>query len=626
MLATDAPYSQYFDLDGKPLDAGKIYFGVANQNPETNPVAVYWDAAGTQPAAQPIRTLNGYTMRSGTPALVYTAGDYSVTVRNKKGQRVYYAPSSSAFGNRQQIMSDLADATNAAKGAGLVGYGVSIPYPANTIGWAVQQLISDLANVADPVKGAGLIGFGAGVAYAPGTAGGELQAASVLRRGRAAPHANFGWFTALFTVAECQGPGRALLAQDIADVFQNTFGVFIGGTVSYVRPTGSDANDGSNWGNAFLTLAKALRNTTGGVIYIWPGTYDLSDFRYTDSYGDHPKKIIAPFGGVTLRVAGDDVSAAVWTANGTYGNVWQTTLATANKPIRLLMKNALDRFGEPTPIPQYADLASTNNSTFGWFYDGATKTLYVRFASENVNTTTKTNLQAVYGDAGGDNRTLLYSTTSYWEGITFWGYISVLRVAGQAVPQFWAKNCTFKYSATHAILCEGGYAYHQGCRAHRTAADGANYNLVNGTTSQGLEINFKTEFPGDVDTYGQSQALNPQGNGQNKNGSSNHDSYVVRVNGDHQLAFGPGVADTSPSYSWCLGTTVGLSALAPNVAPSIPRYGILNQGNNAWLDGCSATGNDAGFESDTNANVRTFNCFGTQVAQGGGTFTAYIPT
>lgn len=156
-------------------------------------------------------------------------------------------------------------------------------------------------------------------------------------------------------------------------------------------------------------------------------------------------------------------------------------------------------------------------------------------------------------------------------------------------------------------------------------ADGANYNTTNGTTSQGVEINFTTQFAGDVDTYGTAQTANPQGNGQNKNGSSNHSGYVVRVNGIHLDPFGPNIADTATSYSWNLGVQAGYSQLTVNGIPSVPRYGILNQGNNAWLDGCAATGNDAGFNSDSSANVRVFNCFGTQAATASGTFTAYIP-
>jgi len=87
------PYPIFTDKNGDPLDAGFLYFGVADQNPETNPITVYFDNALTQPAAQPIRTINGYPSRNGSPAAIYTDQYFSVTVRNKKNELVIYAPS-----------------------------------------------------------------------------------------------------------------------------------------------------------------------------------------------------------------------------------------------------------------------------------------------------------------------------------------------------------------------------------------------------------------------------------------------------------------------------------------------------------------------------------------------------
>lgn len=120
MLATVSPLPQYFGLDGKPLDAGEVYFGAANDNPETSPITVYWDAAGTQPADQPIRTINGYTVRSGTPATVYAATDYSVTVKDRKGRIVIYARTSQEFNAESRILADLASPA-AGKGAHMLG-------------------------------------------------------------------------------------------------------------------------------------------------------------------------------------------------------------------------------------------------------------------------------------------------------------------------------------------------------------------------------------------------------------------------------------------------------------------------------------------------------------------------
>lgn len=97
MLPIEAPFKTYTDLYGKPLNGGSIYIGSPNENPITSPITVYWDADGTEPALQPLRTLNGYIIRAGTPANVFVAGPYSELVLDIKRQQVAYAPSSDDF-------------------------------------------------------------------------------------------------------------------------------------------------------------------------------------------------------------------------------------------------------------------------------------------------------------------------------------------------------------------------------------------------------------------------------------------------------------------------------------------------------------------------------------------------
>jgi len=87
------PYPIFTDRNGDPLDAGYLYFGEVNENPETNPIQVYWDVAFTQPVAQPIRTINGYPSRAGSPAAIYANSSFSVTVRNKRNELVIYSAS-----------------------------------------------------------------------------------------------------------------------------------------------------------------------------------------------------------------------------------------------------------------------------------------------------------------------------------------------------------------------------------------------------------------------------------------------------------------------------------------------------------------------------------------------------
>lgn len=138
MLATESPFPQYFDLDGTPLNSGSLFFGVANLNPETNPITVYWDSAGTQPAAQPIPTLNGYTVRNGTPAVVFANSDYSLNVRNSRGNLVYTSASAAAANNAFSLQSS--------SGSSLVGF---IQAGAGAVARTVQSKLRDIINVRD---------------------------------------------------------------------------------------------------------------------------------------------------------------------------------------------------------------------------------------------------------------------------------------------------------------------------------------------------------------------------------------------------------------------------------------------------------------------------------------------
>jgi hypothetical protein len=91
-LSIQPPFPLITDIDGQPLEDGYIWIGVANLPPIGNPIAVYWDAALTQPAALPVRTRGGYPVNAGTPARLYVGSDYSIQVQNKNGSVVYSAP------------------------------------------------------------------------------------------------------------------------------------------------------------------------------------------------------------------------------------------------------------------------------------------------------------------------------------------------------------------------------------------------------------------------------------------------------------------------------------------------------------------------------------------------------
>jgi hypothetical protein len=141
MLSIQSPTPLFLDLDGSPLDGGYLFFGALNQNPETNPVQVYWDPDLTQPAAQPIRTLNGMIARSGKAAALYAADEYSLTIRDKRGRLVFSSGASSDY----------------------------------SLSAAIATLIANIASTADAAKGAGQMGASSVLAYATGTVGNKLK-------------------------------------------------------------------------------------------------------------------------------------------------------------------------------------------------------------------------------------------------------------------------------------------------------------------------------------------------------------------------------------------------------------------------------------------------------------------
>lgn len=91
-LSIQPTYPIFTETDGQPLEDGYIWIGTVNLDPQGNPINVYWDAALTQLAGQPIRTQGGYPVNSGTPARLYVNSDYSIRVMNKNGSTVYSAP------------------------------------------------------------------------------------------------------------------------------------------------------------------------------------------------------------------------------------------------------------------------------------------------------------------------------------------------------------------------------------------------------------------------------------------------------------------------------------------------------------------------------------------------------
>lgn len=92
------PFPYFFDRAGRPLTGGKVYFGVAAADPETNPINLFWDADLTVAAVQPIAAIGGLLTNDGNPALPFCEEtNYSIRVRDADGAEVLFS-ASAVFG------------------------------------------------------------------------------------------------------------------------------------------------------------------------------------------------------------------------------------------------------------------------------------------------------------------------------------------------------------------------------------------------------------------------------------------------------------------------------------------------------------------------------------------------
>jgi hypothetical protein len=122
------PTPIYLDGRGALLDAGYIYIGTVNTDPTIvgNQLPLFWDAALTLPAPQPLRTLGGVIVNGANPSFVYfSATDYSMTVLDTDSNLVDYIKDCTETGgvSPQPLDADLttiSSQTNAAYGLALL--------------------------------------------------------------------------------------------------------------------------------------------------------------------------------------------------------------------------------------------------------------------------------------------------------------------------------------------------------------------------------------------------------------------------------------------------------------------------------------------------------------------------
>ncbi len=170
VLYISNPFPIFLDKNGKALQNGYIYIGSANSNPETSPINVYFDAALTIPAPNPVRTINGYPSRNGTPAQLFTSENCSITVKGKQKNLVFNAALVYAQNSIAVTVESIADLRLVATGLdGLaistLGYYSAGDGGSNQFYWDASS--SETDNAATVVKPTATVGNGRWLALNP---------------------------------------------------------------------------------------------------------------------------------------------------------------------------------------------------------------------------------------------------------------------------------------------------------------------------------------------------------------------------------------------------------------------------------------------------------------------------
>lgn len=263
------PYPLFYDTDGVPLEDGYIYIGVAGLNPETNPQAVYWDAALTIPATQPIRTLNGYPANSGTPAMIYTATtDYSQTVKTKASVTV-----TSVLNN---------------------------PY-ASSLGTMATQNANAVA-----ITGGTISGLSAPLPVASGGTNGNTQAAART------------------------GLGLGSISTQAASAVAITGGAIDGTAIGGTTPAAGTFTELVGYGKVAPTASGTLVAADAGCVVVATGGVTLpagvmGAMRYGLIYGNGTARTITRGVGLTMLFNGVDTASVTLSANGVMGYIYGTT-------------------------------------------------------------------------------------------------------------------------------------------------------------------------------------------------------------------------------------------------------------------------------------------------------------
>lgn len=426
-------------------------------------------------------------------------------------------------------------------------------------------------------------------------------------------------------------PGMVTTDKSLLLAFLQAYPAVLAGTIAYVETFGNNTSAAvGNSAKPYLTLDAALQSSAR-IILVGDGTFAPPDYRFTQAASGVMKLIVAKNRGkVTLRNAGDTLSANTWTAAAGYAGVYETPIASAagggiwesSRPHRIRLTDTVDSEGSPARLRWYkpatndavgvtAALVALQAAGTGWTYDGTTKKLYVALGGANVNAV-KARLEALYYSALGSDRVYLAGGNLAFDGVDLDGqliWMQEYNSSGTYIPaSVWISNSRMVNASSYGVQGDSNtLAILENVHIHASEADGINPDSTrngSGAPAKALLINPRITDCGDVDTFG-------TGVTQNRQAISSHAGYFAAYGGAYEHNWGQEIADTGsgagPSKSWYVGASArnGDAWLAPNNV----GFGFYDANRQAWLDTCVCSGEGANpLRIEGGASVKTFNC------------------
>lgn len=338
------------------------------------------------------------------------------------------------------------------------------------------------------------------------------------------------------------------------------------GTVLYVSPSGSNANNGTTALLAKRSIANAY-NAGAGTIIAAPGDYTRTNGYEGITLAGRNLTIINsdPASGSVIIGRWEPPTSLTWTQHGTYSAVWYCTRSTA---AAVRDRSIVDGDGNIARLIPRADVATVAANPGSQYISGST--VYVALADGRQP---DANVLVFLSSTNWSISNVMAGKTMWvGAGVEFWGGDTAFGTFGLTTTD--GTRCVFdrvKFKYATSLSAGNGCTiinvletYHFGCFAEANALDGFNYHYSDGATGYAFED-------------GVTGRANGITGGPSNNGSTSHEAArIIRLNGLYIGNEGPQLADINTAQSWNLGCRASGGAV---------NYRTLDTAK-AWLDTC----------------------------------------